>query len=185
MKQKVFTTLVAIFFAGFITGCGEPTLKLYTIKQGNSDISQFRTAIIKVEPNSESMVNKEGYPEVRNDVERVFMEKLTQSKRFAVIKPYDTDDKPNGALLIKLTIVNFNYVSSASSVMFGVMSGNGSIKLREELINTETGATIGKYETYAQASSSGGIFRGSTGTLIVDVSEKLINQTILYKKDPS
>ena len=162
-----------------ITACSSNAY-IQKVTPVTSNISSYDTASISVEGISESVKRKHGYTNVKEALEKDFIRALSQTAKFKHVDKWNSSHTASATIHIELKIEYFEYLSGAASVMGGILSGNSSIKVIARLIDAKSGGIIGELRSGAHTKSSGGVFRGSTGTLITEVSNKLANEISSY-----
>ncbi|HED33687.1 MAG TPA: hypothetical protein ENJ08_05635 [Gammaproteobacteria bacterium] len=163
-----------------ISGC-TPEAYIEKVTPITPGLSHYETAFVNVKANSREIENEHGYQESRSALQTEFISKLSDAHVFSMVSPQSSDNNENGSVLIDLIIEDMNYLSGTSSIMGGVFSGNAHLRILAKLTEADTGKIIGEIRSGAQTSSSGGMFRGSTSTLISEISTKLTKEISGYK----
>jgi hypothetical protein len=163
-----------------LTACSSKAY-IQEITPVKSNISNYEIALVSVSEGEGSVKSKKGYTNVKSNLEGEFIKSLSATGKFKVVKKSILSNSDDGALNIDLEIEGFEYLSGAASVMGGVFSGNSYLKIVAHLIDAESGEVIGEIRSGAHTKSSHGVFRGSTGALITEVSGKLAAEISSYK----
>ena len=173
--------ILFVFFLLLLSGCSANTYiqKVSPVKDG---IAAYNKITVSVKSENSAIEKHDGFDISKSELERQFVTHLAETNKFKLVTSSDDSVKEPGLMQITLVIEDFNYVSGAASVMGGVLSGNARLKVLAQLTDSETGTPLGELRAGAQTRSSGGIFRGSTGTLITDISRKLADEIAGYKK---
>lgn len=173
-----FHTFLSI--ALLVCGCAANVL-VEDVTPLEFSLSSYDKALVDVQAKSQSIKNAEGFTLSKAELESQFISNLQNKKLFEVVSNQALPDTNEDTLRINLIVEDFNYVSGASSVMFGIMTGNARLSILAQLIDADTGRVLGEIRSGAKTKSSGGIFRGSTGTLISAITEQLVNEISSYK----
>ncbi len=174
------TILIAII-ALLIAGCSGHAYVQDVTTAGNTNLAPYDSVYVEVKAEDGSIESREGFDISKTDFEKAFIADMTERNRFGYVGPRITGKPERGAVVVSLVIEDLNYVSGASSAMFGVMAGNARFKVLARIMDAESGELIAEVRSGAHTRSSGGIFRGSTGTLIVEVSKQLATKISSYK----
>lgn len=180
MLVQYYRYYLLIFLTLLISGCST-TAFIQKVTPVNSSLSAYNKAFISVKGKSKSIENTHGFEISKSDLEIKFISNLTEAKLFNEVSSQVTKNNDKGAIIINLIIEELSYLSGASSIMGGIMTGNARFKVLAQLKEAETGKKIGEIRSGAQTSSSGGIFRGSTSGQITSISKKLVNELSSYK----
>lgn len=163
-----------------LAGCAS-SAKLRVESPVTPGLSGYDRVFVNVQGARPAIEKKHGYDVTSAALEKGFIQSLAQSKKFKKISSEVSGNPEYNAVLVVLKIEAFDYVSGASSVMMGVMSGNASLRVSAELRDMKEDKLLGELVSSAQTRTSHGIFRGSTGTLAADVSKQLADAVASYK----
>lgn len=176
---KVIKYLTIPMLALTLGGCGSKVF-VKEVTPPKESLASYVLAAINVEGQSDQIKQRKGYTEIHSALKKDFIAALSETNRFKEVYVRTEGEVPQGSIVINLVIGRFRYLSGASSVMGGVFSGNSHIRVTAQLIDPESGETIGEIDSGAHTKSSGGVFRGSTGTLITKVSKELADKIASY-----
>lgn len=172
--------ILLVFFLLLLSGCAAKTY-LQKVSPVTDGIAAYNKITVSVKAENTSIEKHDGFDISKSELASQFVTQLTETNKFKQVSISSEDTKEPGLMHITLVIEDFNYVSGAASVMGGVLSGNARLKVLAQLTDSETGKPLGELRAGAQTRSSGGIFRGSTGSLITDISTKLATEIASYK----
>jgi len=180
MFHKIILFHIITLFMLLISGCSSNAY-IQKVTPINSSLAPYDKAIVNIKGVS-SVKHRKGFNAGKTDLENKFISNLSQSSQFKVIARTIPNNFKKNTLIINLTIEDFQYLSATSSVMGGIFSGNARIKVLMRLIDANTGKHIAEIRSGAQTRSSGGIFRGNTSSLITEISKKLTDEIINYRR---
>jgi len=146
-----------------------------------TSLAPFTTAYIDVKGASPRIEALKGFNQSRSHLLQEFALHLRTSQKFEAVYIGAPENNEKNTVFIKIIVEDFKYLSIAASAGFGVVSRNARLKVLAQLIDAETDNIIGELRSGAHTKSSGGIFRGGTGTLIKEISKKLADEIASYK----
>jgi len=159
-----------------------PKPLLQKVQAINTNLSQYNTVHVHVKGKNNSIEKVHGFNPTRDALKRQFIEDLKDEDMFTKVLGNKPENYGKDSLSIDLVIEELNYRHATMSFFFGIFSGNSHIKILAELSDTTTGESVGTYRFGAKNKTSGGIFRGGTSKLIVQISEKLVDEIARYKR---
>lgn len=163
-----------------ITGCGT-TAFIQKVTPVDTAMSQYKHAYVLVHAKDNTVKESKGFDVSQRELRKHFISNLTTTNRFLTISNINPEKAKQSSLLIDLIIEDSNYLSGFSSYMWGVMSGNARLKVLAKISDANSGKVISEIRSGSHTASSGGIFRGSSSSLITDISEKLALEIASYK----
>lgn len=87
----------------------------------------------------------------------------------------------NAAVLVRLSVNNFRYVSTGKRVMMGVLTGNASMDVDAQYIDLASSQAYGTQKFNTSSSAWEGIFSSVTPKQVQAVSEIIVKEAIANK----
>ncbi len=99
----------------------------------------------------------------------------SKGARFALAKP-GASPKGETAVLVRMTVNEFQYVSQAKRYAVGIFSGNASLDVDVEFIELPQGKSLGKRKFQTSSSAWQGVFAAMTPKQVEAVSKEIIGE---------
>lgn len=177
VNNVLFKIISFVFTIAVLSGCAATITSLP--KQKISVNPKSYDKIFLSVNATQDMQTKEGYSLALPQLQQSLTTKLLDQKITRNVVTTLTTDQSKNTLKLKLTILDFNHVSGGSSVLLGVLGGNARLTTDVVLIDMNQNTVVGEFTVTSQTSSSGGIFRGDTTSVIDAVSSQIANNLTL------
>ncbi len=165
MFNNTYKTHLVFLVLLFLGGCASNAY-IQKVKAPNKNLTSYNHVLIKTSAPAKTKAKK-GYDPSIVALENDFITSLSGFNKFDSVNRQTANTNKDNALIINLVMEDFSYLSGAASVAGGVMTGNAYVKVFAQMVDAESGQIIGEIRSGAHTDSMDGIFRGSTGTLII------------------
>lgn len=181
MLIKYLKLAMVLLSMVILSGCATPNIYVQKDTPIKSSLAAYETVLVSVQAKDASIAEKDGFDARRMEFEQLFVEKLAATQKFKKVLSADGQSGDSNTLGINLIIEEFEDVSGGASVIFGVFAGNAKLKVLAKISDTASKEVLGELRSGAGTSSSAGIFRGSTSTLIEEITNGLVAEIATYK----
>ena len=175
---KIIQFASAMMVFVLMSGCAS-NIGLIKYKGVSANIASTEQVSIIVKPYSPYISSKKGYIESKLAFEQSMRDKLIANDRFENVRVVNSDVDARSGFLLDVTFRDFEYLSGAASFFGGVFTGNAVLNVRVKLVDIKNQKLLGDYFAKSGTGYGGGIFRGSTSSLIDAITDELAREIIL------
>jgi len=173
VQNNISLTLASFFIAGLVTtGCASQVQKSEVI-QSNVQREQLQNIQIAINP-SRRFSASPNYSESMDELRRILQQKIVSAIPDAKVTIEKVPGATGPGLRISLTVLDFQYVSGASRLIRGMMSGNALLRVRVELSDLQTNTKKGESILGTKSDAREGILGGITSRQIDAVSDGIV-----------
>ena len=165
--------ILTIFTVLFVVGCAGKSAYMDVRQPVSTDLKKYKNVYLKVTGQRGSNTQEEldlTVAELTKSIQR----KLIFSGRYKTVLLHAPEKPLQKELVIRVAIEDFDYLSGASKVLGGIMTGNARLKVRVSLLDAVDNTLVGEMVSGVQGSASSGIFRADTAGQIEEVTKQVV-----------
>jgi hypothetical protein len=155
-----------------IAGCAIAPPTIQQQQPISADLSRYRNVQVLVEAPDD--VRKEsGYESTSSELLRQFIGSVKSAGRYAFV---GSEPPADPALEARLKITEFVYVSGATRVMTGVLSGRSTLAVTMTLRDKQSAAVLGEVSARHTSDLFQGVFSASSADQITAIAKELASK---------
>lgn len=155
-----------------IAGCAAAPPTIQQQQPITADLSRYRNVQVLLEA-ADDVRKESGYDSTSSELLRQFIGSVKSAGRYAFV---GTEPPGDPALEARLKITELVYVSGATRVMTGVLSGRATLGVTLTLRDKQTAAVLGEVSARHSSDLFHGVFAASSAEQITLIAKELASK---------
>ncbi|HJV67698.1 hypothetical protein [Ideonella sp.] len=176
IKLASFTAAVAL-----LAGCAASVMQTPTSATAPSAAPRAQApsgALVAVVSGSTAMQTSSDWPAFVEEWQTSMANSASGSKMAFVLAKDEATVPANGAVLVRLTVNDFKYVSTTKRYLLGIMAGNAYMDVDAEYLELPSKKPFGAKKFNTSSSAWQGIFSAVTPKQVQAVSDVIVKEVV-------